>query len=199
MKCPEHKEYYRLYCFTEERPLCISCTASPNVRHATHYVKPLSSVLEQAQKEKDNLKRDIEDEIQKVDQAINYFTGIEDIFISQKHLYLKKLAADFEVIFKLVERKHAELKDKICSVYDLNLKEAYQYVEGLEALKDTISQLMKMDIQVDIDQINLNKAIMYRLKEIENELDFELESQDMDLIESKFIYEPFMKIERSLT
>ena len=40
---------------------------------------------------------------------------------------------------------------------------------------------------------------MYRLKEIENELDFELESQDMDLIESKFIYEPFMKIERSLT
>ncbi len=56
-----------------------------------------------------------------------------------------------------------------------------------------------MDIKVDIDQINLNKAIMYRLKEIENELDFELESQDMDLIESKFIYEPFMKIERSLT
>lgn len=39
---------------------------------------------------------------------------------------------------------------------------------------------------------------MYRLKEIENELDFEVQSQDMDLIESRFINEPFYKIERSL-
>lgn len=31
-----------------------------------------------------------------------------------------------------------------------------------------------MEIKVDIDQINLNKAIMYRLKEIETELDFEV-------------------------
>lgn len=48
-----------------------------------------------------------------------------------------------------------------------------------------------MEIKVDLDQVSLNKAIMYRLREIETELDFELQSQDMDLIESKFIYEPF--------
>lgn len=82
---------------------------------------------------------------------MQYFTGIEDIFINQKQLYLKKLAADFEVIYKLVERKHAELRDKISSIYDDNLKEAYEYVEGLEALKDTIQQLEKMDIKVDTD------------------------------------------------
>lgn len=57
MTCPEHKEKYRLYCFTEEKPLCLSCNSSDNPRHQTHYVKPLSAVLEQAEKEKQNLKQ----------------------------------------------------------------------------------------------------------------------------------------------
>jgi hypothetical protein len=39
---------------------------------------------------------------------------------------------------------------------------------------------------------------MYRLREIETELDFELQGQDMDLIESRFLFEPFYKIEKSL-
>ena len=55
------------------------------------------------------------------------------------------------MILKLVERKHAELKDKISQVYDQSLKEAYEYVEGLAALKDTILQLDKMEIRVDTD------------------------------------------------
>ena len=38
--------------------------------------------------------------------------------MNQKSLQLKKLAADFEVINKLVERKHAELRDKIQGAYD---------------------------------------------------------------------------------
>lgn len=38
----------------------------------------------------------------------------------------------------MVERKHAELRDKISSAYDKHLKEAYQYVEGLNAIKETI-------------------------------------------------------------
>jgi hypothetical protein len=53
MKCPEHKEKYRLYCFTEEKPLCLSCNKNENSKHSTHYVKPLASVLEQAEKEKE--------------------------------------------------------------------------------------------------------------------------------------------------
>lgn len=51
---------------------------------------------------------------------------------------------------------------------------------------------------MDLDQLKLNKAIMYRLREIETELDFELQGQDMDLIESRFINEPFQKIQNSL-
>lgn len=88
-------------------------------------------MLEQAEKEKQRLEEEIKEEVEKIDAAISYFNGIEDIFLSQKELYIKKLNADFEVIFKLVERKHAELKDKVSSIYDANLKEAYEYVEGL--------------------------------------------------------------------
>ena len=42
--------------------------------------------------------------------------------MGHKDMYLKKLNADFEVIYKLVERKHTELKDKISSLYDSYLK-----------------------------------------------------------------------------
>jgi len=43
-------------------------------------VKPLTTVLEQAEREKEKLKRDIEEQIEKVDTAISYFNGIEDMF-----------------------------------------------------------------------------------------------------------------------
>jgi hypothetical protein len=66
-------------------------------------------------------------------------------------LYLKKLTADFEVIYKLVERKHAELRDKISTLYDKNLKSAYEYVEGLEAIKETAGQIQNTEIKVDLD------------------------------------------------
>lgn len=118
--------------------------------------------------------------------------------MNQRVLQLRKLAADFEVINKLVERKHAELRDKIQSAYDKHLKEAYQYVEGLNALKETIKGLDSRKITVDVDQVILNKAISGRLKEIQTELDFELKDADMDVIESRFLFEPFQKIERAL-
>jgi flagellar basal body-associated protein FliL len=119
--------------------------------HATHFVKSLTSVLEQAEKERDQLKNDIKNELEKIASATDYFTGVEDILMNQKHLQLKKLAADFEVINKLVERKHAELRDKISNAYDKHLKEAYQYVEGLNAIRDTIMGLEHRKIKVDID------------------------------------------------
>lgn len=77
-------------------------------------------------------------ELDKVDNAIEYFNGIEQQFQVQKDLYLKKLAADFEVIRKLVERKQVELRDKIEGVYDDSLRKAYRYIDGLTAIKQTM-------------------------------------------------------------
>ena len=52
--CPEHKEKMRLYCFTEEKPLCLSCNPSNTYsKHQTHYVKPLAAVLELAENDKE--------------------------------------------------------------------------------------------------------------------------------------------------
>ena len=81
------------------------------------------------------MRKSVNEQFEKVDAAIEYFTGIEELFVRQKKLYLKKLAADFEVIRKLVERKHIELKDKIESIYDENLRSAYRYIDGLSAIK----------------------------------------------------------------
>jgi ubiquinone/menaquinone biosynthesis C-methylase UbiE len=46
--------------------------------------------------------------------------------------------------------------------------------------------------------MQLNKAITNRIKEIQQELDFELKDADMDIIESRFMFEPFQKIEKAL-
>jgi hypothetical protein len=54
---------------------------------------------------------------------------------------LQKLAADFEVIRKLVERKHIELKDKIETIYDENLRLAYRYIDGLTSYKNVVSKV----------------------------------------------------------
>ena len=43
-----------------------------------------------------------------------------------------------------------------------------------------------------------NKAIASRLKELQSELDLELKDSDMDIIESRFLFEPFQKIEKAL-
>jgi hypothetical protein len=64
---------------------------------------------------------------------------------------LKKLAADFDVIIKLVERKHAEMREKIHTAYDKHLKDSYQYLDGLTAVKETIEMLDHRDIKIDID------------------------------------------------
>lgn len=98
----------------------------------------------------------------------------------------------------MVERKHTELREKINYIYDSNLKQAYEYVDGLVSIKETAQQIQNSEIKVDLEQITLNKAIGFRLREIETELDFEFSGQEMDLIESKFMNEPFSKIEKNL-
>ena len=71
--------------------------------------------------------------------------------MKQKTLYLQKLAADFEVIRKLVERKHVELKDKIETIYDESLRTAYRYIDGLTTMKQTISSVQTAADHLKID------------------------------------------------
>jgi hypothetical protein len=120
--------------------------------------------------------------------------------VKQKDLYLQKLAADFEVIRKLVERKHVELKDKIENVYDEHLRCAYRYIDGLTAMKQTISTVTTVsdNLNIDIDQIEINKTLAKQVKEIQTEFDFDVQTAELDLIESRFINEPFHKIEKGL-
>jgi len=136
--------------------------------------------------------------VEKIGSACDYFRGVEDILINQKNLQLRKLAADFDVINKLVERKHAEMREKIQTAYDKHLKDSYMYIDGLTGVRETIEMLDQRDIKIDIDQMQLNKAITNRIKEIQQELDFELKDADMDIIESRFMFEPFQKIEKAL-
>lgn len=110
------------------------------------------------------------------------------------------MAADFDVIRKLVERKHVELKDKIESIYDDNLRSAYRYIDGLSAIKQTIETVMTEgdNNKMDIDQLRINNVLTKLLAEIQTEFDFDVQTAELDLIDSKFIHEPFQRIEKAL-
>lgn len=78
------------------------------------------------------------------------------------------------------------------------LDQAVTLKEGLKALYSTINKIKSAEIRIDIDQISLNRAIEFRIKEIENDIDFKVEGNKLDLINSRIINEPFNKIEKHL-
>ena len=72
------------------------------------------------------------------------------------------------------------------------------FSEGLGALSEVLEQIGKASIHIDLDQVMLNKTLSTRLSEIESELDFQVQGNELDLINSRFIHEPFEKIEKCL-
>ena len=131
-------------------------------------------MLNQAESEKHRLKDSIMEQSKKIEAAVSYFAGLEEIFRGQRDLFLKKLNADFDVMQKMIERKRSELHDKVCRSYDGHVRKTLNYKEGLECLHGVLEQIENAEIRVDLDQINLNKATALRLREVENELDFEV-------------------------
>ena len=99
---------------------------------------------------------------------------------------------------KMIERKRSELIDKVSRSYDGHVRKTLNYKEGLECLQEVLTKIDKTEIRVDLDQINLNKATALRLREIENELDFEVQGNELDLINSRFINDPFKALEKCL-
>ena len=87
---------------------------------------------------------------------------------------------------------------RIKNTYNTMLEQAVNLKEGLQALFSTINKIKTAEIRVDIDQISLNRAIEFRIREIENDIDFKVEGNKLDLINSKFVGTPFKKLEKYL-
>lgn len=100
---------------------------------------------------------------------------------------------------KMIERKRSELQDKVSRSYDGHVRKTLNYKEGLECLQEVLNLINEAEIRVDLDQINLNKATALRLREIENELDFEVQGNELDLINSRFVNDPFHSLEKCLS
>ena len=54
----------------------------------------------------------------------------------------------------------------------------------MQALYKTLDKIKKAEIRVDIDQLNLNRATEFRVREIENEMELQLNGNELDLINS---------------
>ena len=143
---------FSLYCFNEEMPLCLGCNSAVAAAadaaldeedgstksrkhlksaHDGHFVKSIKEVLRQAQIDKAKLRNEITEQENKIAAAMNYFSGLQEIFVEQRDLFIKKVNADFEVLTKMIERKRTEMHMKIRETYDLQISKTNLFREGL--------------------------------------------------------------------
>ena len=123
---------------------------------------------------------------------------MQEIFVGQKDLFTKKLNTDFEILIRTIEQKRLELQSKIATSYDGHIDKAQNLQEGLTGLKETINDLRQTEIKIDTEYLLINKELKRKLREVEKLMDFEISGNELDLLSSRFINDPFLKIERTL-
>lgn len=136
---------------------------------------------------------------EKIDAAVSYFAGLEEMFTWQKDIFLKKLNADFEVLIHTLEKKRNELQGKIMATYNSHIDKSQNFQEGLSALKATIEDLKNVEAKVDIDYIFLNRVLTQRIKDINKHMALQIKGNELDLLSSCFVNDPQYSIERSLS
>lgn len=109
--CPEHRERLKYYCFDDEKALCIVCANYEN--HREHLTKSIEDIVEEEEKFKKELQVKITTKLKDVDTNIGFFKSAKEALAKQKQLYVEKLRADFEVLYKQLEKKYSELFLKI--------------------------------------------------------------------------------------
>jgi hypothetical protein len=87
-----------------------------------HPVTPLNEVLDEAHSIFKDASLKLDEQTEKVDAALSYYGGLEEMFAWQKDIFLKKLNADFEVLLQTINRKKSDLTAKICQAYDGHIK-----------------------------------------------------------------------------
>ncbi len=66
----------------------------------------------------------------------------------------------------------------------------------MQALKESIDDIKLADAKVDIEYVTLNKAVGQRIKEISKHMDIDIKGNELDLLNSCFVNDPYSKIER---
>lgn len=104
LDCFVHKKPFSLFCQTDKQAVCEDCTKSAEpdssqiCQHADHEIENLEQVLTGAETELQRLVGDLEQWEEKIHAAIQYHGGLEEIYIEQRDLFLRKVQADFEAI-----------------------------------------------------------------------------------------------------
>ena len=90
---------------------------------------------------KQNIQRELTRVIKQVDGSLGWFKTAKDSILKQKDLYLKKLRADFEVIYKMLEKKYSELYQKIEKAFHNTLKESDILRKGFNSYQTRLNYL----------------------------------------------------------
>eukprot|EP00347_Sterkiella_histriomuscorum_P011410 403372566 len=182
--CEEHRERLKYYCFTDDKPLCIVCANYEN--HKGHFVKMITQIVEEQERLKQELQVKITKMIQEVEKNIGFFKTAKEAILKQKNLYIEKLRADFEVMFKMLEKKYSEMFQKIEKAFQNSLKESVFVQAGFNSFSQRLNYLQSVNPQRDLDTLLINQ-LSDDILNLEIDLKF---FNDFDISESVFLNEP---------
>lgn len=114
--CEKHRERLKFYCLTCDEPLCIVCANF--TKHDKHKIIKMEDMITEMEKIRVKIQEQLTFLSIQVDKNLEYFKFIKSAVSKQKDLYLKKLRADFEIMFKMLEKRFSELYTKIETAID---------------------------------------------------------------------------------
>lgn len=162
-------------------------------------MQSLPEILKEAHTIFENFSVKMREQQEKVDAALSYYGGLEEMFAWQKDIFLKKLNTDFEIILQTIERKKKELSAKICKAYDGHIAKAKNLQEGLTALKESLTAISTPVIASELDYISLSSLLPERVSQISNLMELDIKGNELDLLASCFVNDPYPKVERAIS
>jgi hypothetical protein len=184
-------------------PLCPTCVEFSPVNendlskgrsHHGHYIQTLTDLLDEVKEEKRRVKNDITDRERKLAAAIDYYQGIRDIYTEQRDLFLKKVTADFDILMRMLERRKMEMQQKIAQTYNPKIDFAANLATGLKVFKDSLLKINTADVRIDLDQVQLNAQLEFRVHEINTELNLQVKGNELDFTDSQLVNNPVPKM-----
>ncbi|XP_060707019.1 E3 ubiquitin-protein ligase TRIM35-like isoform X1 [Hemiscyllium ocellatum] len=143
--CSVHKEKVKLFCKTDNQPMCVVCQSSKS--HQSHELLPLEEATEEFKEELRSLLKPVQDKKKECDAVRNHYKRTLSHIQDQGVKTEKQIKAEFEKLHRFLrEEERIVLKD-------LKLEKEEKCREMKERIEEITKEISSLSVTVqDIEQ-----------------------------------------------
>ncbi|KAK7921809.1 hypothetical protein WMY93_008711 [Mugilogobius chulae] len=188
--CPEHDEKLKLFCFTDQRLVCVICRDSQ--KHQSHQFKPVSEAAEQVKSELQNLIRNICEDT----QGLEKLTKSQEQEIRQTKTRSTQLqgliSAKFKEMYQFLQNKEKQLKEKVWSDEEEALQQQNDSLDQIRAAKAENQELEEsVTAALDVSNTELFLKTWSEQKDAKTAASFKPKQGNFQVVKKKLTLEPY--------